>query len=102
MVVLYDFEIVISYTYYFDKKKVAVDHFPYTKRSELQQKFEDINLNIKKILEEKTIFTNKYQYDNYTIYIKSRSKKAGPRKTIIVNNRNTKTIVKIKEIIIKL
>ncbi len=101
MITLYDFKIAISYTCYFDKK-IAADHFPHTKRSELQQKFGDINLDIKEVLEEKTVFTNKYQYDSYTIYIKSRSRKAGPRRTVIINDLNTKTIVKIKKIITEL
>ena len=32
MIVYYDFKISISYIYYFDKKKIAVDYIPHTRR----------------------------------------------------------------------
>ncbi len=82
--------------------KTSPSALPHARRSELQQKFENIDLDVKDVLEKKTIFANKYQYDSYTIYVKSRERKADPRKTIIADDLNTEIIIKIEEIITEL
>ena len=68
---------------------------------QLQEKFERIDIDIKDVLKKKIIFANEYHYDSYTIYIKSRAKRA-VRKLVITDDFNTDTIIKIKTIITKL
>ena len=101
IIAYYDFEISISYICYFDKKKIAADYISHARRSQLQEKFERIDIDIKDVLKKKIIFANEYHYDSYTIYIKSRAKRAA-RKLVIVDDLNTDTVVKIKIIIIEL
>ena len=52
-------------------------------------------------MEEKTVFANEYRYDSYTIYIKSRAKRAA-RKLVIADDLSIDTVVKIEAIMIKL
>ncbi len=35
MIIYYDFKILISYIYYFDKKKIVADYIFYARRSQL-------------------------------------------------------------------